>query len=137
MALNEVIYLPNPAAAQTKTVGTVLTAFSGATNTLITATASTYVRVRSFCIQLTATGDAVSDFVYAKLKIGSGYYTVTLATPSAATLYTTSVSSADLGFDGAWIQGGETITLVVEEVGGGALTTPKASVSVALEEFTA
>lgn len=136
MALNQVIYLPNPAAAQSKTVGIELTATGGAASTLATITASTYVRVRNFTICLTAIADATSNYVSGILKIGTGKYTVSLLVPNSGQEYTQNFSSADLGFDGTWLQGGDTITFQCIEVGG-TVGSPRASVSVSLEEFTA
>lgn len=135
MALNEVIYLPNPAGAYTKTVGASVSA-TGSSTLQAAIAASTYVRARSFCINMSCTGDNVTDLLKGVLKIGGGYYCVDLLTPANAN-YETTVSSADLGFDGAWLQSGETITFVLSEIGGGTLTNVRANVSVALEDFTA
>ena len=136
MALNQVIYLPNPAASQSKTVGTILTATGAGATTLATITAATQVRVRNFTICLSCVGDGISDYICGILKIGTGQFAVSVATP-ASVAYIAQFSSADLGFDGAWLQPTDTITFQAVEAGGGTLTSIRASVSVSLEEFTA
>lgn len=136
MALNQVIYLPNPAAAQTKTVGIELTAVGAAATTLATITASTYVRARNFTICLSAIGDGTAEYISGILKIGTGKYSVSLLIPTNLSGYTGNFSSSDLGFDGAWLQGGDTITFQAT-ASAGSPTAIRASVSVALEEFTA
>lgn len=136
MALNQVMYLPNPAGVYNKTVGTELTATGAAATTIQAAiAASTYVRVRNFTICLTAIGDATSEYITGVLTIGAGKYTVTASVASGATT-SAQFSSADLGFDGAWLQPTDTITFRFIEDGAGAVTGPRASVSVALEDFT-
>lgn len=135
MALNEAIYLPNPAGSYSKTVGATVTA-TGSSTLQSAIPASTYVRARSFCINISCTGDNVTDLLKGVLKIGSGHYSVDLLTPATAN-YETTVSSADLGFDGAWLQPTETITFILSEIGGGTVTNVRANVSVALEDFTA
>jgi len=135
MAINQVIYLPNPAAAQSKTVGVALTATGAGATTIATITASTQVRVRNFTICLSCVGDSTSDYIAGILKIGTGQFAVSVATP-AGSAYIGQFSSADLGFDGAWLQPADTITFQAVEAGGGALTSIRASVSVSLEEFT-
>ncbi len=135
MALNQVIYLPNPEAAQSKVVGIELTATGAAASTLATITASTYVRVRNFTICLTAVGDATSDYISGILKIGTGKFTVSMLANGSGTPFAQQFSSADLGFDGAWLQPADTITFQCVEAGG-TVANPRASVSVSLEEFT-
>lgn len=136
MALNEAIYLPNPAAAQTKTVGVELTAVGAAATTLATITASTYVRARSFSICITATASVANQVITGILKIGTGKYSVSMLMPTNATVYAQNFSSADLGFDGAWLQGADTITFEAV-VNTGAPTAIRISSAVPLEEFTA
>ncbi len=135
MALNQVIYLPNPAGAYCKTVGVKVTAVGS--STLQTAIpASTYVRVRNFSITLHGTGDTNASLL-GVLKIGTGKYMCTLIGTNNTTQYSAELSSDDVGFDGAWLQPGDTITFDVEQGGSGTITNIDASVSVALEDFTA
>lgn len=136
MALNEVIYLPNPEAAQSKTVGIELTAAGAGATTLATITAATYVRVRNFTVCITAIGDGTAEYISGILKIGTGKYTFTVLIPSTATAYHEIFASDGVGFDGAWLQPADTITFQCV-VDGGTPTGIRASVSVALEEFTA
>ena len=85
MALNQVIYLPNPAGTYTKTVGATVTA--AGTSTLQTAIpASTYVRVRNFSITMTGTG-ATGGSLIGTLKIGAGQITCTLITYWSSKFY--------------------------------------------------
>lgn len=133
MALNQVIYLPNPAGAYNKMVGATV-AVAG-TSTLQTAIpASTYVRVRNFSITLLGTAGAAGDFLHGTLKIGAAQFTCSAVIASGgATLATAELSSDDVGFDGGWLQPTDTITFIVATSG---LTVTKASVSVSLEDFT-
>jgi hypothetical protein len=134
MALNQVIYLPNPAGTYTKTVGATVTA--AGTSTLQTAIpASTYVRVRNFSITMTGTG-ATGGSLIGTLKIGAGQITCTLITTSAIP-YSVELSSDDIGFDGAWLQPADTITFIVAQNGANNVTDIKASCLVSLEDFTA
>ncbi len=133
MALNQVIYLPNPAGAYSKNVGIKVTA--AGSSTLQTAIpASTYVRARNFSITLHGTGDT-SGSLLGTLKIGTGKFTCVLIGTSS-TQYSSELSSDDVGFDGAWLQPGDTITFDVEQGGSGTITNIDASVSVSLEDFT-
>lgn len=136
MALNEVIYLPNPAAAQSKTVGTELTVGGAGFSTLATITAATYVRVRNFTICLNCVGDGTAEYLRGTLEIGTGKYSVSLLCPTTGDGYTGRFSSADLGFDGAWLQPADTVKFECA-ANAGTPTNIRASVSVALEEFTA
>lgn len=135
MALNQVIYLPNPLGTYTKTVGASVSA-TGTTTLQAAIAASTYVRVRNFSISLACTGDGTSDRLDGILRIGNGYFHVSLDTPSAATNYQSIKGSADFDFDGGWLQPTDTITFQLSEIGGGTLTNIRATVSVALEDFT-
>lgn len=135
MALNQVIYLPNPAGVYTKTVGASVSA-TGTTTLQAAIAASTYVRVRNFSISIACTGDNVSDRLDGILKIGGGYYNFVLLTPAAGQ-YEDAIGSDALGFDGVWLQPTDTITFQLTEIGGGTLTNIRATVSVALEDFTA
>ena len=134
MALNQVIYLPNPAGTYSKTVGTKHTS---ATSTVLQAAipAATYVRVRNFSITMTGTG-ATSASLIGILKIGAGRFICALI-GTASTNYSAELSSDDVGFDGAWLQPGDTITFDTEQNGLNPFTDIEAAVSVALEDFTA
>lgn len=135
MALNEVIYLPNPIGLQSKSIGTELTAAGAGATTLATITAATAVRVRNFTICLTAIGDGTAEYISGILKIGTAKYTVSMLVTTTATAYTEIFSSADMGFDGSWLQPADTITFQCL-VDGGTPTAIRASVAVSLEEFT-
>lgn len=135
MALNEVIYLPNPAGTYTKTVGIQVAAVG--TSVLQTAIpASTYVRVRNFSITMKCIGDNVGALV-GTLKLGTGKILSTLIAPSSGTSYSSELSSDDIGFDGAWLQPGDTVEFVVAQGGSGTVTSILATCHVALEDFTA
>jgi hypothetical protein len=136
MALNEIVYLPNPAGTEARTVGVELTASGGGPTTIYTVPANEVVRVRNFAICLTAIGDGTSEYLSGILKIGTGKFTVSLITANAGTAYTQNFSCEDLGFNGAWLQVADTITFQAIEAGGGTLTSLRASVSVALEDYS-
>jgi hypothetical protein len=137
MALNQVIYLPNPAGTYSKTVGVELTAVGAAATTIQAAIAAGFfVRARNFTICLTANSSVSTQFIVGILRIGNGRYDVTLLMPTSATSYTQNFSSADLGFDGAWLQPGDIVSFEAI-VSTGAPTGIRISVSVALEDFTA
>lgn len=136
MALNEVISLPNPSGTYTKTIGASVT-IAGTTTLQAAIAASTYVRAKNFSISLSCTGDGISDRLDGILKIGGGYFHVSLDTPSSATNYQSIKGSLDFDFDGGWLQPTDTITFQLTEIGGGTLNNVRATVSVALEDFTA
>ena len=134
MAINQMAYLPNPDGTENQTVGTSLT--SATTDTLYTHPGSKNVRVRNFCITMTCTG-ATNGTLVGTLKIGTGKYTATLITTSSSASYSVTLSSADCAFDGSWLQSGDTITFTTAQNGANNVTNIIASVSVALEDFTA
>lgn len=133
MATNTQVYFPNVASANNKVVGATTTA---AGSTIYTVPGSAYIRVTGFTISLyVLSGGAATDHVTLDLKIGTGHYVFTLESSVTLTRVTSSqTAGSTIGFSGAWLQTGDTITTsVTSVVAGGA--TYIADVSLTLEDY--
>ena len=133
MATNTQVYFPNVASANNKVVGATTTA---AGSTIYTVPGAAYIRVTGFTVSLyMLSGGAATDHVTLNLKIGTGYYVFTLEASATITRVTSSqTAGSTVGFAGAWLQTGDTITTTVSSVVAGGATYI-VDVSCTLEDY--
>ncbi len=105
MALNQIVYFPNP--TKSKSVGSTVTA-NGAT-TVYTAPTDN-IRVKGFSIVMSGLANSANDASIYTIKIGTAEFIVTLPLPSTTVIASVSKSSVDFDCEGAWLNSGDTIT---------------------------
>lgn len=138
MALNEIVYLPNPSTS--KSIGAA-PAGTG-TTTVYTVGAGEVKKASSFTITLAMVPTTVADSISATLKIGTANFTVTLNTsgsdgsdPDATTPVSRIYSCDAMGYKGSFLQVADTITFIVSSTGAPSLI--KSAVGISLDEYTA
>jgi hypothetical protein len=135
MAVNQIAYFPNPLTS--KSVGAVHT--TATTTTIYTVGVGEIKKASSFLVSITVDG-GVGDGISGVLKIGTAQFAFSgnvygdpgnLVTPKTYTY-----GSKDVGYDGSFLQVGDTITLTTA-ASGTAPTSYQVSAAIALDEYTA
>ncbi len=134
MALNEKIYLPNP--TKSSSVGTSSVSTGGGTTIYTAANDNIYIKDFVVTLRFVSAGSTTAG-VEIILKIGTAYIKIyeienTLA---SGDIYTKTVTSKDLGFEGTFIQTGDTITATKVETG--APTSSLATVALSIQDYSA
>jgi len=138
MALNKIVYFPNPENGQSLGVQHSLATSTTTTATIYTVGAAEVKAVRSFVITSQFLSGGTDDYGRVSLKIGSGYYNYdTSINHVVDTLIDETVSSVSIDMSNIPLQVGDTITFATTLYDNSGTALYKTSLLLVLDDYTA
>lgn len=138
MALNKIVYFPNPENGQSLGVAHSLTTTTTTTATIYTVGPAEVKAVKSFVITTRFLSGGTDDYGRFSLKIGSGYFNYDTNDNHALNVQIDdTISSVSIDMSNIPLQVGDTITFATTLYDNSTTATYKTSLLLVLDDYTA